>query len=267
MSYLNLICTCVLAAVLSSCSSPKSAVSHIQDQTFNQDWLFHKGDVAQGQSAAFNDVNWRKLSLPHDWAIEGPFDNTYNARTGGLPVHGVGWYRKHFEVPTQWQGKHISVEFDGAMHNAEVWINGQFAGKRPYGYIGFEVDLTPHIQFGQENTLAVKLSPEDLAARWYPGAGIYRNVRLKVNSPVHIPQYGTYITTPNINDAQATIHLQTKVTNAGANPASVVLETQVLDQSGTKVATHNSALILPPGATLADEIDLTYKCPEPMGSQ
>ena len=177
------------------------------DQNFNKGWLFQKDTIPGAESISFDDANWRNLNLPHDWAIEGPFSNSNNARTGGLPVHGEAWYRKHFTVDKAYLGKQISIEFDGAMSNAKVYLNGEYIGGRPYGYIGFEVDLTPFVKFGEENILAVKLAPEDLSMRWYPGAGLYRNVRLKINEPVHIPQWGTFITTPSITNEKAIVKI------------------------------------------------------------
>ncbi|WP_297086525.1 beta-galactosidase GalB [uncultured Draconibacterium sp.] len=220
-------------AILASCQVEQP---HIADQNFNADWLFYKGDAEGAEATAFPDAEWRKLDLPHDWAIEGPFDGVKNnARTGGLPVHGTGWYRKHFTVEKAMQGKQVSIEFDGAMDDAHVWLNGQQVGNRPYGYIGFELDLTPYIKFGEENVLAVRLQPQDLAMRWYPGAGIYRNVRIKYNNPVHIPQWGTFVTTPEISAEKAVVKIRTTVKNAGQT-SQVTLKTSLKDKNGAEVA-------------------------------
>ncbi len=208
----------------------------IMDKDFNQNWLFIRGNVSGGEKMEMDDANWRPLDLPHDWAIEGPFDSTYNARTGGLPVHGTAWYRKHFTVDPAQKGQQVAVAFDGAMSNAQVWLNGQWVGERPYGYIGFELDLTPHVRFGEDNVLAVRLSPEDLASRWYSGAGIYRKVQLKINDPIHIPQWGTYITTPQISDESAQVTIRTKVVNQGAQASNVTLRTVIKDKKGIVVA-------------------------------
>ncbi|MHC4856928.1 MAG: beta-galactosidase GalB [Planctomycetota bacterium] len=213
-----------------------SQAAPVADIDFNGDWRFHYGDVAEGQLVKFDDSHWRKVNLPHDWAIEGPFDIKYNARTGGLPVHGTGWYRKSFEVPLEWDEKRISVEFDGAMANAHVWINGNFAGNRPYGYIGFEFDITDKIEFGKPNTIAVRLTPEDLAMRWYPGAGIYRNVRLKVNDALHIPQWGTFITTPHVTAKEAVVNVSTTVRNDSKSTKEAKLITIVIDANGKTVS-------------------------------
>ena len=117
---------------------------------------------------SFDDAAWRELDLPHDWAIEGPFDPKYDARTGGLPISGTAWYRKNFTIGSEHRGRCVTIEFDGVMNNAEVYINGQKVAERPYGYIGFEADLTQYVKFGEENIIAVRVAPEELSSRWYP---------------------------------------------------------------------------------------------------
>ncbi len=223
----------LVSLVVMSCSNTaETKAPPIPDQDFNEDWLFFKGSVDSGENVTLDDSNWRKLTLPHDWAIEGPFKKGSDLRTGGLPVHGVGWYRKHFNIDKSHQNKQISIEFDGAMNNSKVWLNGTYIGERPFGYIGFEFDLTPYINFGGDNVIAVQLSPEDLSSRWYPGAGIYRNVRLKLKNAIHIPQWGTYITTPKVTDQQATVNVETTIKNSNSSTAEVVLETTLKDKNG-----------------------------------
>ncbi|PIX13515.1 MAG: glycoside hydrolase family 2, partial [Flavobacteriaceae bacterium CG_4_8_14_3_um_filter_31_8] len=146
--------------------------------SFNEDWRFQKTDTLTAFETNFDDSNWRKLSVPHDWAIEGPFKPEYNLRTGGLPVFGMAWYRKHFTLDADKKGKKISLEFDGIMTNSIIYINGKKVYQRPFGYIGFEIDISSFIKFGKKNVIAVSVNPEVLSARWYPGAGIYRNVWL-----------------------------------------------------------------------------------------
>jgi beta-galactosidase len=209
--------------------------------SFNEGWLFEKTDDAKASHFNFDDKDWRKLSLPHDWAIEGPFKPEYNPRTGGLPVFGKAWYRKHFTVDSTKNKSIITVEFDGVMSNSTLYINGKKIYERPYGYIGFEVDITPHLNFGGENIIAVEVNPEILSSRWYPGAGIYRNVWMDVKNPVHIAHWGTYITTPEITEDQAVVNIETQLINKGDDSNSrFKLKTTILDAEGMEVSSQSS---------------------------
>ena len=139
-----------------------------QQQLFNADWKFHKGEVAGAEKTAFNDASWRTLNLPHDWSIEGPFSNEWASGTGYLPG-GIGWYRKTFTLPANYAGKQVYVYFDGVYKNSEVFINGHSVGKRPNGFIPFQYELTKYLQPGK-NTIAVKVDHTTFAdSRWYTG--------------------------------------------------------------------------------------------------
>ena len=165
-----LIAFCI--AVATSAAPQPHDVTPPRRVSFDNDWRFQKGDPAGAERIDFNDGDWRRLDVPHDWAIEGPFDEKFGPPRGALPFYGVAWYRKHFVIPAATAGRFYSVEFDGAMSNARVFLNGRELGVRPYGYIGFSFDLTPHLRSGPEgNVLAVRLAPEDQSSRWYPGAG------------------------------------------------------------------------------------------------
>jgi beta-galactosidase len=210
--------------------------------SFNKGWKFHKGDIDGAQNADLDDASWRDLTLPHDWAIEGPFDSSYNARSGGLPFHGTAWYRKQFDMPVTASGKHITLHFDGAMNNAKVWLNGNMIGDRPYGYIGFSVDLSPHLNYGGSNVIAVQLAPEDFSSRWYPGAGIYRNSWLEINNEVHVPKWGTFITTPEISTNSAKINVRTEVKSTASSQAIITLRTTIYDPNMQEVAEVSSTI-------------------------
>ena len=203
---------------------------------FNEAWRFFKGEAAGAEAPGFDDTKWRSLRLPHDWAIEGPFNKEYGANTGGLPIAGTGWYRKRFTLPAASKGRRFTVEFDGAMSNAHVWINGKELGSRPYGYASFAFDLTDNLRWDGENVLAVRLTPELASSRWYPGAGIYRNVWLTVTSPVHVAHWGTYVTTPEVTDAKATVSIQTEIRNDGSAAAGLDVLTSIAGANGSKVA-------------------------------
>jgi len=185
--------------------------------SFDSDWRFLKADAPDAEKPEFADAQWRALNVPHDWSIEGPFDqkNPAGGAGGWLPA-GIGWYRKHFTLPADYAKRRVFVEFDGVMANSEVWINGFRLGKRPYGYVSFRYELTGHVTFGAKtpNVLAVRADNSGQpASRWYAGAGIYRHVRLLVTDPVHLDQWATFVTTPQVAAGQATVRVQTSVVN------------------------------------------------------
>ena len=211
--------------------------------SFNEDWLFHKTDTLTAFETNFDDASWRKLSVPHDWAIEGPFKPEYNLRTGGLPVFGMAWYRKYFTIDASKKGQIITLEFDGIMNNSTIFINGKKVYHRPFGYIGFEIDITPYIDFEKKNVIAVQVNPEVLSSRWYAGAGIYRNVWIETKNPLHIKHWGTQITTPTISDDKATIAIETTVENSAKNTSeNLILETTIFDEIGNQVAILSSKI-------------------------
>ena len=192
-------------------------------------------DVSFAQPG-FDDSGWRKLNLPHDFGIESPFQQALPGETGKLPWFGVAWYRKQFDLPAGDAGKQIYFDVDGAMAYATVWINGHCVGGWPYGYASWRVDLTPFVKFGGANTLAIRLDNPRDSSRWYPGGGIYRNVWLTKTAPIHVGQWGTYITTPQVSKEAATISLRTSVENNSAAEAEVQVATEIfeLKADGTK---------------------------------
>jgi len=211
--------------------------------SFNQDWLFSKGENAGAQHNTYNDSKWRKLTLPHDWAIEGPFDKAYSARNGGLPLFGIAWYRKHFVLPKSSTGKYVSVTFDGVMSNSQVYVNGRKVTERPFGYIAFEADITAYLNApGEENVISVKLSPENFSARWYSGAGIYRNTWLKVTDKVHVKQWETFVSTPEVSSASATIDYASKIKNTNYLAQKVNVTTQIKTERGEVVKSASKSL-------------------------
>lgn len=197
--------------------------NHQTERKFDRDWLFARyGIQADGsyiqepknlEKMFTDDSKWRNLDLPHDWAIEGPFQKNLEGSTGKLPWRGIGWYRKHFTVSNRDRNKRFYLDFDGAMANAEVWLNGVKIGARPYGYSSFRVDLTPNLQYGKNNLVAVRLNTEKWGSRWYPGAGIYRHVHLVQVNQVHIAHWGVFVTTPKVTDESATVSVQIEVEN------------------------------------------------------
>jgi beta-galactosidase len=194
--------------------------------SFDADWRFLKADISGCEAADFDDTAWRPLDVPHDWSVEGPFDERNPAGgAGGFLPAGVGWYRKHFIVPSEYAGRRVFIEFDGVMANSSVWINGALLGKRPYGYVSFSYELTGHLNIGSKaNVLAVRVdNSAQPGSRWYSGAGIYRHVRLVVTNPLHIEQWSTFVTTPQVSPAKATVRIVTTIANQADSPARVAI--------------------------------------------
>ncbi|WP_338762630.1 beta-galactosidase GalB [Massilia sp. METH4] len=212
--------------------------------SFNTDWRFHKlaaGTWEPGETFAqpdFDDKTWRPLRLPHDWGIEGPFRQEYPNDTGKLPWWGKAWYRKHFTLPAADAGRRIYLDVDGAMSNAQVWINGRNVGGWPYGYASWRVDLTPYVKPGGDNVLAIRLDNPEASSRWYPGGGIYRNVWLVKTAPVHVAQYGTFVTTPQVTKESATVNVEVTVDNHGPQTdVRIATDIYLLDETGRRTGT------------------------------
>ncbi len=234
-------------------------------QSFNSSWKFHLGDVTGAQQPMFDDTSWRSLNVPHDWSIELPFDMNSPAHgAGGFLDGGVGWYRKTFTVPQSYSGQNIRIEFDGVYENSEVWINGTSLGKRPYGYSTFQYDMTPHVNFGASNVIAVKVDNSNQPnSRWYSGSGIYRNVWLTVLNPVHIAYNGAFITTPSVSATSATVSIAADVENQSTRSQAVTITTTITDASGATVATNTTAAMsVPAGMTSTLNQSLTVSTPK-----
>lgn len=217
-------------------------------------WKFIRTDIRNGADPQLNTNDWQTVDVPHDWAINGAFDEKNDmqlvkviedgdsvarkrvGRTGGLPHVGVGWYRKSFTIPSDEKNKKVFVEFDGAMSHAKVYLNGEFIGEWPYGYASFGFELTDKINFTKENILSVRLENKNNSSRWYPGAGIYRNVRLVIVNPIYVKQWGTYITTPDIKSSKGTVIINTTLNGIVALNEKITLTSQIFDQRNKLVA-------------------------------
>ncbi|MBD1427343.1 DUF4982 domain-containing protein [Sphingobacterium arenae] len=229
-------------------------------QTFllEKDWRFNQGDVDQAASIAFDDREWDKVTVPHDWAIYGPFDRAHDlqevavtqngekvatvktGRTGGLPYVGVGWYRNTFDVISfERSNKRVVLKFDGAMSEARVYVNGHEVCFWPYGYNAFHCDVTDFINpSGKDNLVAVRLENRPQSSRWYPGAGLYRNVHVIVTDKVHVPVWGTFVTTPFVSDTLASVRVATNIANADGKV--VRISTDIIDGSGKVLSSKNN---------------------------
>lgn len=230
----------LLTILVLSCSRNENVRSRID---FTEDWRFQPGDVQTAQLPEFDDSGWRILNLPHDWSIEGEFSKDHPAKVNGgaLPT-GIAWYRKNFQVDHSWQQKMVFIDFDGVYRNSEVWINGHFLGKRPYGYSSFRYNLTPFLKFdGQANHLAVRVDNSTQPnSRWYTGSGIYRNVWLVATSPVYIDHWGTFVSTPEVSKNAASIKMEVKIRNVSHLNQDLKVQTELFDQMGKSVASTES---------------------------
>ncbi|MBN1307710.1 MAG: T9SS type A sorting domain-containing protein [Chitinispirillaceae bacterium] len=227
---------------------------------FDKEWLFYKGDASGADKPGFADASWRSLDVPHDWSIEGPFDeNAPTTGYGGYLPAGIGWYRKHFTLPADLSGRRIFIEFDGVMANSTVYMNGTSLGTRPFGYTSFQYEITDHANFdATENVMAVKVDNSvQPASRWYTGAGIYSHVRLIATNPIHIDHWATFVTTPAVTTAQATVHVQTTAVNQGSAAQSVTVRAIIVDPAGTRLAPVTStAKNIPTGGTADFTIEI-----------
>jgi beta-galactosidase len=197
--------------------------------------------------ADFNDSTWLPVTLPHDWAIAGPFltDGPYGGM-GRLPSWGIGWYRRKLDIPAGDQGRSVFLDIDGAMSYSAVWLNGKLVGGWPYGYNSWRVDLTPYVVPGGVNQLAIRLDNPPDSARWYPGGGLYRNVWLTKTQPVHVAQWGTYVTTSQVSKQTAAVQLEVSVDNDAAASAQVDIVTAIhtLDEAGARIGAEVARIAL-----------------------
>ena len=245
------------------------------EQLLERGWRFTREDSAEFIAEDYDDKAWQEVTVPHDWAIYGPFSihndrqnvaitqdgqkeaMEHAGRTGGLPFVGVGWYRLDFEAPAFEEGKCATLIFDGAMSHARVYVNGMEVGYWPYGYNSFHFDITPYIKAGEVNTLAVRLKNENESSRWYPGAGIYRNVHLVVTEDAYVPVWGTQLTTPIVTKELAKVELRTKlITPEGADRSIYRIVTDIIDPAGEVVATNEATLSRHDNTLFEQEFDI-----------
>jgi beta-galactosidase len=235
--------------------------------SLDADWRFQRGDPDGAEVHDFDDSSWRQLDVPHDWSIEGLFDeeNPTGGAGGWLPA-GVGWYRQHFTLPAEHEGRRVVVEFDGVMANSDVWINGAHLGHRPYGYVSFQYDMTDHVRFGndQTNILAVRVdNSRQPASRWYTGAGIYRHVRLTITDPLHVAPWGLFVTTPLVDEETgAIVHVEADVANDSDRERTFTLQSRLVDVSGNVAATAETPVTLKANGNSKIEQDVTLQEPQ-----
>ncbi|MDP3149342.1 MAG: beta-galactosidase GalB [Ignavibacteria bacterium] len=237
-----------------------------QRQTlFTRDWKFSPGDQTGANKVSFNDKDWRGLNLPHDWSIEGKFSKANPATpSGGALPGGIGWYRKTFSLSELQKDKLVFINFDGVYHNSEVWINGHYLGKRPYGYSSFRYELTPFLKFGKEkNIIAVKVdNSQQPNSRWYSGSGIYRNVWLVTTSKIYVEHWGTFVTAIVVSKTSSKVSVKIKVRNTLNEEKSVTVATEIFDNSGKKVTFVKSNVTIPAASVNETEQKLVIANPK-----
>lgn len=231
-----------LAAALfaADAAAPAAGASRIV-LAWDTGWLFSKSDSAMAMAPTFKDTGWRAVRVPHDWSQEEPFRAEYGSGNG-YAAGGVGWYRKHFALDPAQKDRLVTVEFDGIYDHAEIWVNGQFVGGRPYGYSSFQLDLTRHVKFDGDNVLAVRVDHSRYAdSRFYTGSGIYRHVRLALTDKLHIGQWGTFVSTPKVSDEAALVRVETTVVNATGEVREFALQFDVIAADGRVVASRSTS--------------------------
>ena len=228
-----------------------------------------KAGYGDGPAApGFDDRAWRKLDLPHDWAVEQAFSSKGNASHGyravgrTSPETSVGWYRKTFDVPASDLGRRVSIEFEGVYRDSQVWVNGFLLGRQPSGYSGFSYDLTDYLNYGGKNEVVVRVDATFEEGWFYEGAGIYRHVWLVKTSPLHVPTWGTFVSTSVLDDS-AQVVARTTVANDGPAAATFEIEQAVLDPDGRQLAfSRIKSLALDAGATGEFPCTLTVASPK-----
>ncbi len=230
-------------AVLLMAGATARADSPRQRLSADFGWRFKLGDVTSGQDPALDDSAWRTVNLPHDWSIEGDYNRSNpTASNGGFLPAGIGWYRRHFTPPDSARARRIVVEFDGVYMDSQVCLNGRLLGGWVNGYTSFQLDMTPAIKFGQDNVLAVRVdNSKQPYGRWYSGSGIDRHVWVTIEDPLHVDQWGTYVTTPQATSRSATVRIHTDVRNDGGAIANADLQSDLIDPDGKLVSSADGA--------------------------
>lgn len=243
--------------LLICCFSAIVSAQQMGKTLFNEGWEFQKGDSFKVFSPS---SEWRSVQLPHDWSIEGPFDSKWASGTGFLPA-GIAWYQKSFDVTDYDPEKTYAIYFDGVYKNSEVWINDHYLGKRPNGTIPFQYDLTPYLK-AEGNEIKVKVDHTQYAdSRYYTGSGIYRNVYLLKQDPVHFAQWGVFFTTPEVSSEESKAQVSVEVRNETEEIVKSIIKAQLIDANGQTVATSEKPLSLRPKKQ--NYIELGFNVPKP----
>lgn len=273
--------TCFIQS-LGFAAVPDSPASPRERLTLDRGWYFHLGDIAfpeiKGMSQTYenakagrawgaaapdhDDSDWRELDLPHDWAVEGPFDPDENLAQGFRP-RGIGWYRRYFKLAEVDQGKHLELQFDGVATHCTVWVNGILAHRNWSGYNSFSIDITPFARYGKElNAIAVRVDANPMEGWWYEGAGIYRHTWLVKRSPVHITSDGIYANPVRSSDGTWAVPLEVTLESSDSATASVELQIAIVDPTGATVQTAQARTKVEPLCEAQVSIDIPVKSPQ-----
>jgi len=251
-SLLCLVVFCSYATLNTQAIAKQHDITEREEILFNQGWSFRQGAI--GNISQLNKVsdNWQAVTLPHDWAIAGPFDPNVSGEQGKLPWQGEGWYKKLFSLTAKLlTNKRVLFLFDGIMANPNVFINGKKAGSWHYGYNSFWLDATSLIKTDQANQMAVHASTKEHYSRWYPGAGIYRKVRMLIVDDIHVPIWGVKITTPEVLKNKAKIAIKTQINNSTNSKQQVTINTFITENKSEKVLVSHSKVIEISAKTIA----------------
>lgn len=250
----------LLTVLFLSAIQLKGQVSFGSPEKINDGWKFKLGDATEAWKFSFDDRNWQKIDLPHDWSVKGQLSPTLASATGYLPG-GIGWYRKTMAIPQEKAGEKVYLYFEGVYNRSEVFVNGHSLGKRPNGYISFMYDATPYIEYGKDNVIAVRVDHSRSAdSRWYTGSGIYRNVWLVYANPVHIAQWGVYAYPSNVSAKQATVSVEVEIENNSSINRTLMVTNELLTSEGKVVAQNSKKLAITTGnnSKLALELKVNH---------
>ncbi len=235
----------ISALLLCMVTAIQGQVSFGKSTKINDTWKFILNDEQNAQMGSFDDSKWQEINLPHDWSVQGQLSPALASCTGFLPG-GIGWYRKTIHIPQDKSGEKAYLYFEGVYNRSEVYINGKLLGKRPNGYISFLYDATPFIEYGKENTIAVRVDHSRSAdSRWYTGSGIYRNVWLVYSGPVHIAQWGVYVFPKVATTQQGVLQVEVTVKNDEASDAGISIVNELIDPAGKTVGKNTKKLSVP----------------------
>ena len=250
--------------LLSGCSNStnyKQELPFSRKTAINDNWKFTTGDFPMASEAAFDDSGWRSVDLPHDWAIEGPFSADYASGTGYLPG-GIGWYRKKLDIPGYSTGRRYTLMFDGAYQNTEVWINGRYLGKRPYGYSSFFHDVTDYLDESGSNSISVKLDHSIVSdSRWHTGNGIYRNVWLITTADIFMETWSSFVSVPVIKEGSALVSVEFSIKNSRETAEDITVHNSILDPDGKICSESDHRLNLSAGTDSLVRLEQEVKDP------